>query len=89
MTAQEALMIIQAIPEKIWNQLSDTENEAMEVLYECAEKQIPKKPVYHDDCGNKTPYQPRCPKCYEAINETWHLAGESWCPDCGQKLEWN
>lgn len=52
------------------------------------EKQIPKKPIYHDNCGNKTPYQSRCPKCYEAINDTWHIAGESWCPYCGQKIDW-
>ena len=62
--------------------------EALDMATEALEKQIPKKVIYHDNCGNETPYQSRCPKCYEAINNTWYWAGESWCPYCGQKIQW-
>lgn len=62
--------------------------EEFDKLNKALEKQIPKKVIYHDNCGNETPYQSRCPKCYEAINDTWYWAGESWCPYCGQKLDW-
>lgn len=55
---------------------------------EALEKQIPKKVVYHDNCGNATPYQARCPICYEAIEPTFYIRGESWCQYCGQKLDW-
>lgn len=61
---------------------------ALATAIKCCEKQIPKKVIYHDNCGNETPYQSRCPKCYEAINDTWYWAGESWCPYCGQKIQW-
>lgn len=62
--------------------------EGLVMAEEALEKQIPEKVIYHDNCGNETPYQSRCPKCYEAINDTWYFAGESWCPYCGQKLDW-
>lgn len=38
MTEQEATMIIQAIPEKIWNQLSGSESEAMEMAFKALEE---------------------------------------------------
>lgn len=60
----------------------------MDVVKEALEKQIPMKVIYHDNCGNETPNQSRCPKCHEAINDTWYWTGESWCPYCGQKLDW-
>lgn len=62
--------------------------EVDKIKLEALEKQIPKKVIYYDNCGNETPYQSRCPKCYEAINDTWYWAGESWCPYCGQKIQW-
>lgn len=62
--------------------------EVDKIKLEALEKQILKKVIYHDNCGNETPNQSRCPKCYEAINDTWYWAGESWCPYCGQKIQW-
>ena len=42
MTYEEAKMQIQAIPEKIWDQLSEPDREAMEMAFSALEKQIPK-----------------------------------------------
>lgn len=61
---------------------------AIRKAIEALEKQIPKKVIYHDNCGNLTPNQPRCPRCYEASNDTWHWAGESYCEYCGQLMKW-
>ena len=41
MTYEEAKMQIQAIPEKIWDQLSEPDREAMEMAFSALEKQIP------------------------------------------------
>lgn len=62
--------------------------EALDMAIEALEKQIPKKVIYHDNCGNETPNQARCPRCYEASNDTWHWAGESYCEYCGQLMKW-
>lgn len=40
MTEQEAVLQIQAIPRKIWEQLSDSDNEAIEMAFKALEKQI-------------------------------------------------
>lgn len=60
---------------------------ALSMAVEAIEKQTPKKVIYHDNCGNPTPYQPRCPRCYEAANDTWHWVGESYCEYCGQAMD--
>ena len=39
MSNEEAMMIIQAIPNKIWEQLDDCEREAMEMAFKALEKQ--------------------------------------------------
>ena len=62
--------------------------EAYILAIKALEKQIPKKIIYHDNCGNLTPNQPRCPRCYETANDTWHYAGESYCEYCGQLMKW-
>ena len=43
-------------------------------------KQIAKKVVYHDNCGNKSVSE-RCPMCFE-------VASGDYCEFCGQKLDW-
>ena len=43
-------------------------------------KQIPKKVVCYDNCGNKS-LSERCPKCFE-------VASGDYCEFCGQKLDW-
>lgn len=65
-----------------------SESLALDMAIKALEKQVPKKVIYHDNCGNETPYQPRCPRCYEAINDTYYYCGESWCPYCGQHVDW-
>lgn len=92
MTREEAIEIIKTLPvyraEMIWGGESDLVK-ALNMGIEALEKQIPKEVVYHDNCGNATPYQARCPKCYEANEETFYYSGESWCPYCGQALDWS
>ena len=41
MTNEEAKMQIQAIPEKIWDQLSESDREAMEMAFSALETRIP------------------------------------------------
>jgi hypothetical protein len=89
MTYEEAKMQIQAIPEKIWDQLSEPDREAMEMAFSALEKQIPKKPEqskiprygmgyeYYDWC---------CPTCgrFLAFESS---KGDHHCT-CGQAIEW-
>ena len=64
-------------------------NEASVLACEAMEKQIAKKIVFYDNCGNPTPHTPRCPKCFEEPTSTWYTRGISYCEYCGQKLDWN
>lgn len=77
MTEQEAKMIIQAIPIKIWEQLSPYEHSAMAMLMKSNEKQIAKKPIYKKGFFNAW----RCPICDEIVGES-----HNYCNSCGQKL---
>ena len=43
MNNEDALLQIQSIPEKIWNQLSPSDKDAMEMAFNALEKQIPVK----------------------------------------------
>ena len=81
MTYEEAKMQIQAIPGKIWDQLSEPDREAMEMAFSALEKQIPKKirierehPIYG--------YASFCPNC-----NRMDVGGWSYCPDCGQAID--
>lgn len=91
MTAQEAIMIIQAIPEKIWNQMDKSEEEAIKIAVEALEKQIPKKV----QIKRWTPA--RCPSCGMELSE---YCGDGYyrhptfievCPnvECCQRLDWS
>lgn len=44
-----------------------------------AEKQKPKQPVKHDNCGNKCASE-RCPNCFEIVNG-------KYCEECGQAID--
>ena len=90
MTNKKAIEILKrnkpiSDPRKCGKELCTAVDKAIEAL----EKQIPKKIIYHDNCGNPSPYQPRCPRCYEASNDTWIYAGESYCEYCGQAIDWS
>lgn len=88
MTNEEAKMQIQAIPEKIWDQLSKPDREAMEMAFSALEKQIPKKPVVPIDtwlcpsCGEPVEYQQKL-----GDNVLYHGQYEI-CPKCGQRISW-
>lgn len=86
MTVQEAIKAMENL--NLVLSITESERESVNMAIKALEKQIPKKVIYHDNCGNKTPNQSRCPECYEAINDTWYWTGESWCPYCGQKIQW-
>lgn len=80
MTYEEAKMQIQAIPEKIWDQLSEPDREAMEMAFSALEKQIPKKPVI----GYAFPEKLR-----EVMKRSDSQKAESktdCCPVCGRTL---
>lgn len=89
MTAQEAIMIIQAIPEKIWNQMARSEEEAIKIAVEALEKQIPKKVQI------KRWNPARCPSCGMELSEDCgdgyyrHPTFLEVCPnvECCQRLE--
>lgn len=88
MTYEEAKMQIQAIPEKIWDQLSEPDREAMGMAFSALEKQIPKEPAVMIDTWI-------CPSCNNGI-EYQFLLGDNvlfhgfhdFCPKCGQAIDW-
>ena len=89
MTYEEAKMQIQAIPGKIWDQLSEPDREAMEMAFSALEKQIPLKPEQ-----SKIPrygmgyeyYDWYCPTCgrFLAFESS---KGDHHCT-CGQAIDW-
>ena len=88
MTYEEAKMQIQAIPEKIWDQLSEPDREAMEMAFSALEKQIPKKPTVPVDTW-------LCPSCGESVEYQQKLGDNvlyhgqhDFCPKCGQAIDW-
>lgn len=91
MNEQEAIMIIQAIPEKIWNQMDKVEEEAIAMAVAALEKQIPKKVVLSQ-------WSPaRCPSCGTELSESVgdgyykHHRHLKVCPnvECCQRLDWS
>ncbi len=97
MTYEEAKMQIQAIPGKIWDQLSEPDREAMEMAFSALEKQIPKKPIRIDKNkefdGN---WKKICPSCGRMLMERittsessyprhYNYTGHCWC---GQAIDW-
>lgn len=88
MTNEEAKMQIQAIPEKIWDQLSEPDREAMEMAFSALERQIPKKPTVPVDTW-------LCPSCGESVEYQQKLGDNvlyhgqhDFCPKCGQAIDW-
>lgn len=52
----------------------------IEECREAMQKQKPKQPVKHDNCGNKCVSE-RCPNCFEIVNG-------KYCENCGQAISW-
>lgn len=63
--------------------LVDTEEEAMEILLEATEKQIPKKSVEIITDDNEYPYD-RCPSCKRKL-----YIGQPYCDNCGRAIDWS
>ena len=93
MTYEEAKLQIQAIPEKIWDQLSEPDREAMGLAFSALEKQIPRKPIRIDNDGN---WKMVCPLCgrmlmerittsEESYPQFYNYTGHCWC---GQAIDW-
>jgi hypothetical protein len=80
--------------------LLDEKQQVETQLKEALEKQTPKKPIenfYDENCGEDDydeGYTYSCPCCenevgrYSKQNEEW-LWNVGYCPECGQKLNWN
>lgn len=94
MTVNEAMDWLESLQEfPHWDR--DEDFDAMDILHEALEKQIPKKIVKiklrPTEWGS--PY--RCPECEAEQNPVeFFCATEeqecvSWCSDCGQKLDWS
>lgn len=54
--------------------------EDMEIAIKALERRMPKKPVKHDNCGNKCASE-RCPNCFKIVSG-------KYCENCGQHLKW-
>lgn len=78
MTYEEAKMQIQAIPGKIWDQLSEPDREAMEMAFSALEKQIPEKPKMPMDAYWI------CPVCGKKVEHPYEH-----CRGCGQAILWS
>lgn len=97
MTYEEAKMQIQAIPGKIWDQLSEPDREAMEMAFSALEKQIPKKPNKIQSKNNKNLWNLYCPSCENWIGmwycrlkrgDMHNISNGNICSYCGQNIEW-
>lgn len=88
MTYEEAKMQIQAIPEKIWDQLSEPDREAMEMAFSALEKQIPRELIAEGDgyADGEMVYDSfYCPSC-DYYMEDYEV--KNYCPNCGQAIDW-
>ena len=84
MTEQEAIMVIQAIPNKIWNQLDKCECESIDMAIEALEKQIPKKILRGTITRDTACYCSVC-KSYVCFEDVYK---DDYCPKCGQRIDW-
>lgn len=94
MTLDIAIMTVDAIPMKILNQLSEEEQEALVMVVEAAEKQVPMEPIYsdfeeNDDGDGIIPFRAVCPVCNREFEfGTWNEEDNHHC-SCDQKIDWN
>lgn len=82
MNNEDALLQIQSIPEKIWNQLSPSDEDAIEMAFNALEKQIPMNPVLGKDGVSKIMI---CPTCGNGIGYG-NKNHNKYCQSCGQAL---
>lgn len=104
MTEQEAIEELERLNNGTDYDTEYTDFECFEVAIEALGKQIPKKPIVVEcihpewnacdrdgvDCENLSDCRYRdclCPTCEESLRYV-HLTNPSYCPVCGQKLDW-
>lgn len=58
-------------------------NELHKMIDDAIEKQIAKKPIYH----NNNCYF--CSHCGNILFEIGDIIEPNFCPDCGQKIDWS
>lgn len=84
MTIQEALEIIKnEMPYE-----SGVINEALNMVENAVEKQIPKKPIEKEVIGvsmSGYKYKGQCPKCSITVSQFV----SKYCHSCGQALDWS
>lgn len=85
MTPQEAIEVLTDKHTSIGTTKCDDETwkklrPAIEAAIVALEKQIPKKPVKRDNCGNESCVE-RCSNCFEVVHG-------AYCEYCGQSLQW-
>lgn len=83
MTYEEAKMQIQAIPDKIWDQLSEPDREAMEMAFSALEKQISSKATFDSDMDYV-----ECPVCCQLTNANGFPEDIKYCYHCGKAFDW-
>ena len=84
MTEQEAINELKFI--KICTVIPE-EKKAIDMAIKALEKQIPKKPNW----GNDDQDYVTCPQCNAilgAVDNVEYTAHQKYCPNCGQKLDW-
>ena len=83
MNNEDALLQIQSIPEKIWNQLSPSDEDAMEMAFKALEKQVP-MPV------RITTSTKRCGRCNRQLSGIGNIHPKRlYCQGCGQAIKWS
>ena len=95
MTVQEVNRALVGVSRKLNFDLDYIDEEDLKTIKKALEKQIPKKPQKMTSTiliGAGWKY--KCPNCELGIGENEHdldlafTQNESYCPSCGQKLDW-
>lgn len=58
--------------------------EALKIVKQAVEKQIPKKPTHYDSIPHD-----RCPNCHNAVKVFCDAHEYHYCLYCGQALDWS
>lgn len=91
MNTQKALEIITNAIQT--DKMTVEQDKALAIAQKALEKQIPKKPLYIFKSDIDCITEGQCPLCKGKILEPCGrrnrvLANMAYCPDCGQKLDW-
>lgn len=81
MTYKEAMNIL-----KNCNINDDKINEAIKIVIDRREKEIPKKVIYKE--VNQIWIAPHCPSCNNIIPPSTESLKLEYCDNCGHRLDW-